>query len=154
MISLIYLVQRKAPNLKDPLRPDPDSRTSQVSARHIPPDASELRKHSKQGTDVPACPTLSFTQHNAPQISISRSVSRMSNSPRNLPGEPSYSTTNSDVHLTPIQRSLPDAEQSSIQHDNEHAENLTAPGQNPDDAEEAIGPNLIIASIQLPAILG
>ena len=112
--ALKDLVHRKAPNLKDPLRPDPDSRTSQVSARHIPPDASELRKLSKQGTDVPACPTLSFTQHNAPQISVSRSVSRMSNSPRNLPGEPSYSTTNSDVPLTPIQRSLPDAEQSSI----------------------------------------
>ena len=152
--ALKDLVHKKAPNPKDALRTDPDSTTSQVSARHTPPDVSELRKLSKQGSSVAAPPTLSITEHDAPQSSISRSVSGTNNGPRHLPDEPTFSTINSDVPLIPIQRNLSDAEQSSMQHDNEHADNLTAPGQFPDDAEESLGPNLLMASLQIPAFLG
>ena len=154
MNALKDLVHKKAPNPKDALRTDPDSTTSQVSARHTPPDVSELRKLSKQGSSVAAPPTLSITEHDAPQSSISRSVSGTNNGPRHLPDEPTFSTINSDVPLIPIQRNLSDAEQSSMQHDNEHADNLTAPGQFPDDAEESLGPNLLMASLQIPAFLG
>ena len=52
MNALKDLVHKKAPNPKDALRTDPDSTTSQVSARHTPPDVSELRKLSKQGSSA------------------------------------------------------------------------------------------------------
>ena len=112
--ALKDLVHKKAPNPKDALRTDPDSTTSQVSARYTPPDVTELRKFSNQGNSVPARPTLSITEHDAPRSSISRSASGTNNGPRHLPDEPTFSTINSDVPLIPIQRSLSDAEQSSI----------------------------------------
>ena len=75
--ALKDLVHKKAPNPKDALRTDPDSTTSQVSARHTPPDVSELRKLSKQGSSVAAPPTLSITEHDAPQSSISVSYTHL-----------------------------------------------------------------------------